>query len=181
MKPKTADTWFRRHLQQSQRHDLLRNAFDAGHQFASGRSLRAFPLLLLRHQLEPGGQAAGNAHVEPQSVGAGFMSRAPPSGVAISKKARRRKIPAAGPGSLSRLQVPLEHAEHDGADKGEGDVGGHYAQTADVRTKCHCYSPWDRVDARSVGLKLAMLEAPKKSAWLSIHLISAAHNRSTRG
>jgi hypothetical protein len=37
--------------------------------------------------------------------------------------------------------VTLEHAEDDGADKGEGDVRGHHAQSADERTEGHRNSP----------------------------------------
>src|ERR1700684_4012273 len=35
----------------------------------------------------------------------------------------------------------LEHAEHDGADKGEGDIGGYDAQLTDERTKGHGNPP----------------------------------------
>jgi hypothetical protein len=41
-----------------------------------------------------------------------------------------------------RLSVSaLEHAEYDSADKGEGDVSGHHAQSADEGTKGHRNSP----------------------------------------
>jgi hypothetical protein len=35
----------------------------------------------------------------------------------------------------------LEHTKHDCADKGEGDVSGHYAEFADERTKGHGNAP----------------------------------------
>jgi hypothetical protein len=35
----------------------------------------------------------------------------------------------------------LEHTKHDGADKGEGEVGGDYAEFADERTKGHGNAP----------------------------------------
>jgi len=35
----------------------------------------------------------------------------------------------------------LEHAKHDGADKGEGDIGGYDAQSTDERTKGHGNPP----------------------------------------
>ena len=35
----------------------------------------------------------------------------------------------------------LENAKHDCADKGEGDVGGHYAELTDERTKGHRNAP----------------------------------------
>jgi hypothetical protein len=39
------------------------------------------------------------------------------------------------------VSAALEHAEYDGADKGEGDVSGHHAQSADEGTKGHRNSP----------------------------------------
>jgi hypothetical protein len=42
---------------------------------------------------------------------------------------------------MSKAPVQLEHAKHDGADKGEGEVGGHDAQLADERTKGHGNPP----------------------------------------
>ena len=45
--------------------------------------------------------------------------------------------------SKARVAVPfcLENAKHDGADKGEGEVGGHDAQSTDERTKGHGNPP----------------------------------------
>ena len=39
------------------------------------------------------------------------------------------------------VSTALEHAKHDCADKGEGDVGGHYAELTDERTKGHRSAP----------------------------------------
>ena len=82
----------------------------------------------------------------------------------------------------------LEHAKHDSADKGEGDIGGHDAQLTDERTKGHGNPPKliSVANAKSAPLlaitrKVAIGFTPKKSAVLSIRLISAAHNRSRRG
>ncbi len=81
------------------------------------------------------------------------------------------------------VRLYLEHAEHDGADKGEGDIGGHDAQLVDERTKGHGNPPKAAsiANARSAPLpaitrKVAIGFMPKKSAVLSIRLISAAHN-----
>jgi len=41
----------------------------------------------------------------------------------------------------SGLRRALEHAEYDGADKGEGDIRGHNAQSGDERTKGHWKPP----------------------------------------
>jgi hypothetical protein len=71
----------------------------------------------------------------------------------------------------------LEHAKHNGADKGEGDVGGYDAQLADERTKGHGKSSEGRVDSPAITRKVTIGFTPKKSAVLSIHFISAAHNR----
>jgi hypothetical protein len=88
--------------------------------------------------------------------------------------------------SQARVPVPfcLEHAKHDGADKGEGEVGGHDAQLADERTKGHGNPPKAASIANvksaplpAITRKLAIGFTPKKSAVLSIRLISAAHNR----
>ena len=65
----------------------------------------------------------------------------------------------------------LEHAEHDGADKGEGDVGGHDAQLTDERTKGHRSPPKVIVaPLHAITRKLAIGFMPKKSALLSIRL-----------
>jgi hypothetical protein len=76
----------------------------------------------------------------------------------------------------------LEHAEYDGADKGKGDIGGYDAQLTDERTKGHGNPPKviSVTNVKSAPLlatthKLAIGFAPKKSALLSIHPISAAH------
>ena len=39
------------------------------------------------------------------------------------------------------VSAALEHAENDGADKGEGDIGGNDAQLTDERTKGHGNPP----------------------------------------
>ena len=88
--------------------------------------------------------------------------------------------------SKARFPVPiylnLEHAEHDGADKGEGDVGGHDAQLTDERTKGHRSPPKVIVaPLHAITRKLAIGFMPKKSVLLSLHLISAAHNRWLHG
>ena len=82
------------------------------------------------------------------------------------------------------VSAALEHAEYDGADKGEGDIGGHDAQLADERTKGHGNPPKAASIANvksaplpAITRKLAIGFTPKKSALLSIRLISAAHNR----
>jgi len=88
--------------------------------------------------------------------------------------------------SQARVAVPLclEHAKHDGADKGKGEVGGHDAQLADERTKGHGNPPKAASIANvksaplpAITRKLAIGFTPKKSALLSIRLISAAHKR----
>ena len=87
--------------------------------------------------------------------------------------------------SKARVAVPfcLENAKHDGADKGEGEVGGHDAQLADERTKGHGNPPKAASIANikfaplpAITRKLAIGFMPKKSAVLSITLISATHN-----
>ena len=85
---------------------------------------------------------------------------------------------------MSKAPVQLEHAKHDGADKGEGEVGGHDAQLADERTKGHGNPPKAASIANikfaplpAITRKLAIGFTPKKSAVLSIPFISAAHNR----
>jgi hypothetical protein len=44
-------------------------------------------------------------------------------------------------GDLFLEFADLEHAKHDCADKGEGDVGGHHAELADEGTKGHGSAP----------------------------------------
>ena len=82
------------------------------------------------------------------------------------------------------VSTALEHAEYDGADKGEGDIGGHDAQLTDESTKGHGNPPKliSVANAKSAPLlaitrKVAIGFTPKKSAVLSIQPISAAHNR----
>jgi hypothetical protein len=58
----------------------------------------------------------------------------------------------------------LEHAEHDGADKGECDIRGNNAQFAD---EAHGKSP-RFTSLPVVTRKLADCSRPKKSALLSI-------------
>jgi hypothetical protein len=55
---------------------------------------------------------------------------------------RKRKSPAASSATgLSKLQfTSSEHAKHDGADKGEGDIRGDYIQPID---QGHRNAPWD--------------------------------------
>jgi hypothetical protein len=45
------------------------------------------------------------------------------------------------PGFSKRWMRISEHAQHDGADKGEGDVGGYDAQLMDEGTKGHANPP----------------------------------------
>jgi len=73
----------------------------------------------------------------------------------------------------------LEHAKHDGTDKGKGDIGGYDAQLTDERTKGHGNPP-KVVSAANVKLtrKVTIGFTPKKSAVLSLRFIPAAHNRS---
>jgi hypothetical protein len=82
------------------------------------------------------------------------------------------------------VSTALEHAEHDGADKGESDIGGHDAQLTDESTKGHGNPPKliSVANAKSAPLlaithKVTIGFTPKKSAVLSIQPISAAHNR----
>jgi len=57
--------------------------------------------------------------------------------------------------------MSLEHAKHDRANKGKGDVRGHDAQSMDERTKGHGNAP--KVAALpSTTSKLAIGFAPKK-------------------
>jgi hypothetical protein len=81
------------------------------------------------------------------------------------------------------VRLYLEHAKHDGADKSEGEVGGHDAQLAGERTKGHGNPPKAASIANvtsaslpAITRKLAIGFMPKKSAVLSITLISATHN-----
>jgi hypothetical protein len=85
------------------------------------------------------------------------------------------------------VSTALENAEYDGADKGEGDIGGYDAQLTDERTKGHGNPP--KVISMIASLlrliapllaithKVAIGFTPKKSVVLSIQPISAAHNR----
>jgi hypothetical protein len=87
------------------------------------------------------------------------------------------------PGFSNTFFEQLEHAQHDGADKSEGEVGGHDAQLAGERTKGHGNPPKAASIANvtsasllAITRKLAIGFTPKKSAVLSITLISATHN-----
>ena len=71
--------------------------------------------------------------------------------------AGRRKIQGCG-------GIALEHAEHDGADKGEGEISGDNAQFAD---ESHGRPPWF-TSLSALTSKLANRSRRKKSALLSI-------------
>ena len=71
----------------------------------------------------------------------------------------------------------LEHAKYDGADKGEGDIGGYDAQLTDERTKGHENPPEVIASLHAITRKVTIGFTPKKSAVLSLRFISAAHNR----
>src|SRR6516225_1035494 len=62
----------------------------------------------------------------------------------------------------------LKHAEHDGADKREGDIRGQYAQVADERTKGHPPLPSSRHDWPCSRSKVATRFSAKKSDLLSM-------------
>jgi len=55
----------------------------------------------------------------------------------LHKNARRLDRSRPPGGTKIRLAGVLEHAEHDGADKGEGEIRGENAQSADQRAKGH--------------------------------------------
>ena len=46
------------------------------------------------------------------------------------------------------VQSALEHAEHDGADKGKSEIRGHNAQSVDERTKGHFQTSQSHVVTR---------------------------------
>jgi hypothetical protein len=74
----------------------------------------------------------------------------------------------------------LDHAQHDGADKGECDIGGNYAQSADDG---HGNSPWFTPlpdnqqtsksfrEEKSALLSIALF--PQPEPWLKLRKINA--------
>src|SRR5205823_9941287 len=78
------------------------------------------------------------------------------------------------PGEDPSREGSLEHTEDDGGNKGESDIHGDNAQSAEERTHGHCEcSPGSR-RARTERLTLASRSRRKKSALLSVlHLQSA--------
>src|SRR3954452_11746499 len=74
----------------------------------------------------------------------------------------------------------LEHAEHDGADEGEGNVRSNNAQSADERThEGHWECSLGSRRARKERRKLAKRSRPKKSALLSIPVVHSRPPRET--
>ncbi len=78
-------------------------------------------------------------------------------------------------------QLNLEYAEYDGADKGEGDIGGYDAQLTDERTKGHGNPPKVSIVASRHNAQGSDRFHPKKSAVLSLRFIPATHMSWQRG
>ena len=80
------------------------------------------------------------------------------------------------------VRTTSEHAEHDRADKGESDIRGDDAQSADQGTKGHWQTSQIHFgvhDLPAVTRKLAGRSTPKKSALLSIRGCRCALFRAT--
>ena len=74
----------------------------------------------------------------------------------------------------------LEHAEHDGADEGEGNVRGNNAQFADEWThEGHWEYSLGSRRARKERRRLAKRSRPKKAGLLSIPVVHSRPPRAT--
>jgi hypothetical protein len=99
--------------------------------------------------------------------------------------ASTKKRPAAGmiqtAGRHENLVRRLEHAEHDGADKGDGDIRGNNAQFADERTKKRHRDISLVTSLPAVTLQASKAFRPEKVSLAVAHYLSTAGNRGQRG